>query len=41
MARPETPRMSVATEASLIPVSSSTLCNRLAAAVRSWLNTFR
>ena len=30
IARPETPRMSVATQSSLIPVSSSALCSRLA-----------
>jgi hypothetical protein len=34
IARPETPRMSVATQSSLIPVSSSVLCSRCAACRR-------
>jgi hypothetical protein len=41
MARPETPRMSVATDADVTPASSSTLWRRFAARVRSWINDFR
>jgi hypothetical protein len=41
MARPEAPSRRVATEVSLIPVSSSTLWRRLAWRVRSWMRSFR
>src|SRR6266851_1159489 len=41
IARPDTPRMLVATDASLIPASCSSLCRRLAARVRSWISTRR
>jgi hypothetical protein len=41
IARPETPRMSVATQSSLMPVSSSALCSRLASRWRSAICVLR
>jgi hypothetical protein len=41
IARPEAPRMSVATQSSLIPESSSALCRRLASRARSWIWVLR
>ena len=42
IARPETPRMSVATQSSLIPVSSSALCSRFASRWRArWICVLR
>ena len=41
IARPEAPRMSVATQSSLIPVSSSALCSRFASRERSWICALR
>ena len=42
IAHPETPRMSEATQSSLMPVSSRALCNRLAAfRARSWICVLR
>jgi hypothetical protein len=41
IARPDTPRMSLATVASLMPASSSTLCSRLAWRTRSWVSVVR
>ena len=38
---PDLPRMSVATQSSLIPVSSSALCSRLASRWRSWICVLR
>jgi hypothetical protein len=41
IARPETPKVSLATHASLIPASSRTLCSRCASRVRSWTSALR
>ena len=41
IARPETPRMSVATDDSLIPASSSSFSNRCASRVRSVASVVR
>ena len=41
MSRPDLPRMSLATQSSLIPVSSSALCSRLASRWRSWICVLR
>src|SRR6266545_6288238 len=41
IARPETPRTSLATDANLMPASSSTFCSRLASRVCSWISALR
>src|SRR5262245_14889332 len=41
MARPDTPKMSLATVASLTPASSSALWRRFATRVRSWMRALR